>query len=116
MDELNEAVVTAAESEIRKPNPDVVQEATRLITALHTQTPREYMVYLMPNGSIAIDTRGTKPDDAFITLSADGSAFCSSHRKGKSWRQRYDASGMLPDETLLENLRRPNQSQGEMRK
>ena len=103
--ELQEAVATAADSDIPKPNPEVIQEATRLISTLHEQAPREYLVYLMPNGSIAIDTRATKPDGAFITLSADGSAYCSSRRKGESWRQRYDASGMLPDETLLENLR-----------
>ena len=105
LNELKEAVATAVESEIPEPKSDVVQEAARLITALHKQAPREYMVYLMPNGSIAIDTRGTKPDGAFITLSAGGSASCSSRRKGESWRQRYDASGILPDETLLEKLR-----------
>ena len=83
----------------------MVQEAIRLIRALHSQVPREYMVYLMPNGSIAIDTRGAKPDGAFITLTVDGSAFCSSRSKGNPWRQRYDASRMLPDETLLDKLR-----------
>ena len=103
--ELQEAVATATDSDIPKPNPEVVQEATRLISTLYKQAPREYLVYLMPNGSIAIDTRATKPDGAFITLSADGSAYCSSRRKGESWRKRYDASEMLPDETLLENLR-----------
>ena len=108
LDELKEALATAAESEIPEPKPGVVQEAIRLITALHDQVRREYMVYLMANGSIAIDTRGTKPDGAFITLSADGSAFCSSRSKGESWRRRYDASTTLPDETLLENLRSLN--------
>ena len=103
--DLNQAVLSAGDSEIPEPNAEIVQEAVRLITDLHNHVPRAYMVYLMPNGSIAIDTRGTKPDGAFITLSADGSAFCSSRRKGKSWRQRYDESRMLPDETLLENLR-----------
>jgi hypothetical protein len=105
LDELNEAVATAAESEIPEPNPYVVQEAIRLITALHSHMPREYVVYLMPIGSIAIDTRGTKPEGAFITLNANGSAFCSSRRRGESWHKRYDASGILPDETLLEKLR-----------
>jgi hypothetical protein len=103
--QLKEAVATAAGAEIPEPNQEVVQEATRLIKALHNQVPREYMVYLMPNGSIAIDTRGTRPDGAFITLRSDGSAFCSSRRKGDPWRQRYDASTMLPDETLLQKLR-----------
>ena len=105
LDELSEAVAAASESEIPVPDTDIVQEAARLIRALHSQAPREYMVYLMPNGSIAIDTRGTRPDGAFITLSADGSAFCSSRSKGGPWRQRYEASGILPDETLLDKLR-----------
>ena len=103
--ELSEAVAAAAESEIPVPKTDIVQEATKLITALHSQVPRDYMVYLMPNGSIAIDTRGTKPDGVFITLSADGSAFCSSRSKGEPWRQRYATSSNLPDETLVEKLR-----------
>jgi hypothetical protein len=105
LDELSEAVAAASESEIPVPDTDIVQEAARLIRALHSQAPREYMVYLMPNGSIAIDTRGARPDGAFITLSADGSAFCSSRSKGGPWRQRYEASGILPDETLLDRLR-----------
>ena len=106
--ELKEAVVAATESDILQPNPEVVQEATRLISALYEQVPREYLVYLMPNGSVAIDTRGTKPDGAFITLPADGSAYCSGRTKGEWWRQRYDVSTMLPDETLLEKLRSLN--------
>ena len=62
------------------------------------------MVYLMPNGSIALDTRATKPDGVFITLTANGSAYCSGRTKGEWWRQRYDASRMLPDETLLREV------------
>ncbi len=102
---LKEAVATATEPDIPQPIPEVIQEAKRLISALHEQAPREYLVYLMPNGSIAIDTRATKPDGAFITLPADGSAYCSGRTKGEWWRQRYDASTMLPDETLLQKLR-----------
>ena len=104
--ELKETIENAIGSGGPKPEPEVVQEAQRVLQKIHEEAPRVYMVYLMPSGSIAIDTRGPKPDGAFITLDSDGTAYCSGEVGGKHWHKRYKSSEDLPDNVLLDELRK----------
>ena len=104
--ELAEALENATDSGVPKPEPETVEAARRVIEKLHEEAPRAYMVYLMPSGSIAIDTRGPKPDGAFITLDGDGTAYCSGEISGKHWYKKYRSIEGLPDNALLEELRK----------
>ena len=104
--ELNQALANATDSGSPKPEPEVVEEARRVLQKIHEGVPRAYMVYLMPSGSIAIDTRGPKPDGAFITLDSDGTAYCSGEIGGKHWYKKYRSSEDLPDHILLDELRK----------
>ena len=104
--ELNQALENATDSGSPKPEPEVVEEARRVLQKIHERAPRAYMVYLMPSGSIAMDTRGPKPDGAFITLDSDGTAYCSGEIGGKHWYKKYRSSEDLPDHILLDELRK----------
>ena len=104
--ELEEALENATDSGIPKPELETVAEARRVLEKLHEEAPRAYMVYLMPSGSIAIDTRGPKPDGAFVTLNSDGTAYCSGEIGGKHWHKKYRRSEDLPDYILLDELRK----------
>jgi hypothetical protein len=104
--ELEEALENAANSGIPKPEPATVEEARRVLGKIHEAAPRIYIVSLMPNGAIAIDTRGPKPDGAFITLDSDGTAYCSGEIGGKHWHKKYRRTEDLPDNTLLDELRK----------
>ncbi len=107
--ELREALENAPNAEIPEPEPAIVEEAQRILREIHRAAPRIYMVSLMPDGTIAIDTRGTKPDGAFITLSNNGTAYCSRETGGKHWRKKYARSECLPDRILLDELKRLGQ-------
>ena len=104
--DLEEALENAANSGIPKPAPTTVAEARRVLEKIHKAAPRIYLVYLMPNGAIAIDTRGVKPDGAFITLDDDGAAYCSGEIDGKHWHKKYAKSQDLPDRPLLGELKK----------
>ena len=104
--ELEEALENAANSGITEPESATIEKARRVLEKIHEAAPRIYMVYLMPNGAIAIDTRGAKPDGAFITLDGDGTAYCSGEVGGKHWHKKYARSEDLPDHILLDELKK----------
>ena len=100
----SELDVAAHEFSIAPPPAERQQEALRVLVNMCSERPRPYMVYLMENGSIAIDTRGQRPDGILVTLQPDGSAFCSGELDGRAWRKSYPDSTVLPDQALLEEI------------
>lgn len=102
----SELGVTAHEFGIDPPATEISREALRVLVHMCSERPRPYMVYLMENGSIAIDTRGERPDGILVTLRPDGSAFCTGELGGKTWRKPHPDSAVLPDQDLLEEIAR----------
>ena len=96
----------SAEFEIPKPSGSLVEEVRRILSDLRYGSTVRCLVYLMPDGSIAVDVRGKRPDGIFISIRADGSAQCSGEVEGKVWRKPYLSSGYLPDDDLLDELYR----------
>ena len=100
----SELDVIAHEFGIAPPAAERQREALRVLVNMCSERPRPYMVYLMENGSIAIDTRGERPDGILVILRPDGSAFCSGELEGRTWRTSYPDSAVLPDQALLEEI------------
>ncbi len=105
LQDLGEALVSAQEENRITPPDRIVIKAQDILTSLHQKAPREYIVYLMPDGAIAIDTRGKKPDGALIALNTDGTMCCSGEKEGTDWHFDYDDPNSLPDSNLLRELR-----------
>ncbi len=102
--ELEDALETAAREGGLEPVEAIVQEARRFLEAICREVPRTYMAYLMPDGTIAIDTRGPRPDGVLITFNLDGTAYCSGEIDGKHWNKKYCSTANLPDHTLVDEL------------
>ena len=100
----SELDVTAQEFGIEPPSTERSREALRVLVHMCIERPRPYLVYLMENASIAIDTRGERPDGILVTLRPDGSAFCTGELGGKTWRKPYPDGTALPDQDLLEEI------------
>ena len=100
----SELDATAHEFDIEPPAAERQRAALWVLLRMYNERPRPYLVYLMENGSIAIDVRGPRPDGILLTLRPDGSAFCSGELSGKTWRKSYSDSDVLPDQDLLEEL------------
>lgn len=100
----SELDVTAREFGIDPPSAERSREALRVLVHMCSERPRPYMVYLMENRAIAIDTRGERPDGILVTLRPDGSAFCTGELGGKTWRKPHPDSAALPDQDLLEEI------------
>ena len=90
--------------DISAPSDEIVEKARQILINLHEMAPRTYRVYLMPDGAIALDTRGQKPDGALIALNTDGSACCSGELKRNDWHIDYSPNDTLPDEELVNEL------------
>jgi hypothetical protein len=88
------------------PSADLIQEAQRVLSVLYDRWAKAYPLYMMPDGAIAIDIRGTPPDGILIRLKQDGSAHCSGETRGQTWRKLYPRSSELPDATLIEEIDR----------
>ena len=100
----SELAAAAHEFSIEPPDAERCREALKVLVHICSERPRPYMVYLMENRSIAIDTRGHKPDGILLTLRPDGSAFCTGELGGKTWRKLYPDSAALPDQDLLDEI------------
>lgn len=103
-DDLNEALKSAREEgEVIPPRHTVVQART-IIRGLHSAVPRTYSVYLMPDGAIAIDTRGRKPDGALFSVNTDGTVCYSGEIDGQKWHRDYVGLDLLSDPKLVVEL------------
>ena len=96
--------VAADEFGIPKPSASLVEEARRILWDMGSWNTGKCLVYLMPDGAMALDVRGVRPDGIFISLREDGTARCSGEIEGKVWRKPYASSRDVPDDDLLGEL------------
>ena len=101
---FSELAETADEFGICRPSDALVDDARRVFGALYWKNSGACLIYLMPDGAVAIDIRGNSPDGILIRLKPDGSAHCSGEVGGKFWRKAYSSAGVLPDSTVLDEL------------
>ena len=102
--QLLDIPVAASEFGIPEPSAPLNEEVRRILWDLGSVTSGRCLVYLMPDGAVAVDVRGKRPDGIFIGIRGDGSAHCSGETDGKVWRKTYASSQELPDDTLLDEL------------
>ena len=89
---------------IPAPSDSLVAGPGRILSELWPESAVKFLVYLMSDGSLAVDIRGKRPDGIFISLWEDGSAQCSGEIGGKVWRKPYTSSQDVPDDDLLDEL------------
>ena len=103
-DDLNEALKSAREEGEPIPPRHTLVQARTIIRGLHSAVPRAYSAYLMPDGAIAIDTRGRKPDGALFTVNTDGTVCYSGEQDGLKWHRDYVGLDLLSDPKLVGEL------------
>ena len=96
--------VAADEFGIPKPSASLVEETRRILQELRPGISGRCLVYLMPDGAVAVDVRGRRPDGIFISIREDGTARCSGEIEGKVWRKPYASSREVPNDDLLDEL------------
>ena len=104
INDLNEVLTLAEEEEGPTPPESIVIKARSILEGLCSKAPRKYMVYLMPDGAVAIDTRGVGNDGALMTLNNNGTVCCSGEKNGRDWHHDYSDSNPLDDPVLLREL------------
>ena len=103
-DQFSNLPATANEFHIACPSESLVAEARRVAWKLRNDVPKSCTVYLMPDGAVAVDIRGKRPDGILIILKEDGSAHCSGEIERKAWRKPYPSVQNVPDDALLDEL------------
>lgn len=103
-DDLNEALKSAREEGGIIPPQYTVVQAKTIIRGLHSAVPRDYSAYLMPDGAIAIDTRGRKPDGALVAVNIDRTVCYSGEKDGQKWHRDYVGLDLLSDPKLVVEL------------
>ena len=104
LNDLQEVLALADEEGSPKPPNQIIDKAEALLETVHSKAPRKYMVYLMPDGDIAIDTRGVGADGALIALNTNGTVCCSGEKDNHHWHLDYPDSNPLDDPNLLRKL------------
>ena len=104
--QVSDLPIAAEEFGISSPSDSLVGEVRRIAWKLRAQATREFSLYLMPDGAVAVDIRGKRPDGVFIRIKEEGSAHCSGELEGKVWRKPYSSSRDIPDDSLLDELYR----------
>ena len=102
--ELDDVADYADEIEVETPSTAAFDNARRLLKAMYRISPRQYSVYPMPDGYIAIDARGRKGRIAVVMCGSDGGVLCLVTSDGNHRRARYSAAHNLPDGFIREAL------------
>lgn len=102
--ELDDVADYADEIEVETPSSTAFDNARRLLKAMYRISPRQYSVYPMPDGYIAIDARGRKGRIAVVMCGSDGGVLCLVTSEGNHRRARYSAAHNLPDGFIREAL------------
>ena len=103
-EQFSDIPVAADEFGIPEPSASLAEEARRILWYLRPWISGRCLVYLMPDGAVAVDVRGRRPDGVFISIREDGTARCSGEIGGKVWRKPYASSRDVPDDDLLDDL------------
>ena len=103
-DQILDIPVAADEFGIPEPSASLVEEARRILWELRSWTSGRCLVYLMPDGAVAVDVRGRRPDGVFISIREDCTARCSGEIGGRVWRKPYASSRDVPDHDLLDEI------------
>ena len=109
--DLRDAREEAAEEEFTAPSDLVLENAERLLRAMHEILPCRYEVYPTPDGEIAIDAP-TSPRTAVIAMcEPDGNALCFVHTEQDKRYRRFPIAE-LPNDFLRQGLMRLGNKSG----
>ena len=101
--DLRDAREEADEEEFSAPSDLVLENAERLLRAMHEILPCHYEVYPMPDGEIAIDAP-TSPRTAVIAMcEPDGNALYFVHTEQDKCYRRFPIAE-LPNDFLRQGL------------
>ena len=89
----------------------LIAKAHRVLEGLAAE-PGEYMLYPMPDGSLALDTRGEGTNGALIVLNTDGTVCCSGENRGKHWHLDYPTVAQIDYPTVLAHIRSNHANRG----
>ena len=82
----------------------LMDEICRVLAALYRERPGHYPMYMMQDGSVAIDIRGPRPDGILVRIKPDMTVHCSGEHAGQRWRQPYPILADFPDPKFLHKL------------
>ena len=85
-------------------SPVLMDEICRVLTALYRDRPGHYPMYMMQDGSVAIDIRGPRPDGILVRIKPDMTVHCSGEHAGQRWRQPYPILAAFPDPKFFHKL------------
>ena len=109
--DLHDARQEAAEEEFTLPSDLALQNAERLLRAMHKILPCRYEVYPMPDGEITIDTPTSFGTAVIATCEPDGNALCFVHTEQDKQRRRFPIAE-LPNDFLRDGLLRLGRKTG----
>ena len=102
--DLDEAVAEAREEGFPAPSDETLEDARRLLLALHDISPRRFEIYPTPDGEIALDAPGGGNCSVVLLCGPDGGALCLVNMDGRHRRAHYSETGGLPDGFIREAL------------
>ena len=83
---------------------DLIDEICRVLAALYNERTGNYPMYMMQDGSVAIDIRGPRPDGILVRIKPDMTVHCSGENAGQMWRQPYPNLSDFPDTRFFRRL------------
>lgn len=101
--DLHAAREEAADEEFTSPSDLTLQNAERLLRAMHEILPCRYEVYPMPDGEIAIDAPMALGISIVAMCEPDGNALCFVHTDQSKERRRFPIAE-LPNDFLRHAL------------
>ena len=101
--DLHDAREEAAEEEFTSPSDLTLENAERLLRAMHEIFPCRYEVYPMPDGEIAIDAPMALGISIVAMCEPDGNALCFVHTDQSKERRRFPIAE-LPNDFLRHAL------------
>ena len=104
LNDLREAATEALEEGFPRPSETALNNANRLLRAMHKFSPRRFEVYPTPDGEIAIDAPNGLGSSVILLCDSEGGALCLANLKSGHRRSRYSTTTTLPDGFLREAL------------
>ena len=86
------------------PGHQALDNARRILPAMHVISPRWFDIYPIPEGTIAIEASGGVGRSVIVLCESDGGALCLVTLGEKHRRARYPTAQGLPDGFIREAL------------